>query len=320
MAIVRDRGPGDLMITMTCNPKWPEITKHLLPNQTAADRMDLVIKAFKLKLDALKSSIWEGRGFGRSVAYLHVIEFQKRGLPHAHIIVWLHKNDKLNTPEKIDSFISAELPDPTYEPEIFDLVIDHMVHGPCGDFNPKLRCMKHVKLTGRKVCKNHFPKKYVDKTVISDNGLVTYRRRNIPSRTATIRRQQIQEDGRMKWVDFEVTSQHIVPYNKGLLMEFKCHINVEVCTGVRMIKYLHKYVYKGPDRAHLRGIKVHKAAQRQAAPNQRPAVPPPAHGPQGIGHPLPAAAGGAPPLPVPDADDWQADVDDMGEYLSARYV
>ena len=44
---------------------------------------------------------------GQLATFMHVIEFQKRGLPHAHLIVWLHKNDKLNTPEKIDSLQSC---------------------------------------------------------------------------------------------------------------------------------------------------------------------------------------------------------------------
>ena len=29
---------------------------------------------------------------------------------------------------------------------------------------------------------------------------------------------------------------------------FNCHINVEVCDGLRYIKYIHKYIFKGQDR------------------------------------------------------------------------
>jgi hypothetical protein len=39
----------------------------------------------------------------------------------------------------------------------------------------------------------------------------------------------------------------VVPYNPYLSLLFNCHINVEVCTSVAAIKYLHKYVYKGHD-------------------------------------------------------------------------
>jgi hypothetical protein len=46
MAIVRSHSKPDLFITMTCNPRWPEITKNLAPGQTAQDRPDLVARIF----------------------------------------------------------------------------------------------------------------------------------------------------------------------------------------------------------------------------------------------------------------------------------
>jgi hypothetical protein len=43
----------------------------------------------------------------------------------------------------------------------------------------------------------------------------------------------------------------IVPYNPHLIRRYKAHINVEICTTVQAIKYIHKYVYKGRDKATL---------------------------------------------------------------------
>ena len=40
-----------------------------------------------------------------------------------------------------------------------------------------------------------------------------------------------------------------MPYSPYLLLKYRCHINVEVCLSVRGVKYLYKYVHKGPDRA-----------------------------------------------------------------------
>ena len=37
----------------------------------------------------------------------------------------------------------------------------------------------------------------------------------------------------------------VVPYNKGLLLKYNAHINVEVCTSVKCVKYIYKYIYKG---------------------------------------------------------------------------
>jgi len=41
----------------------------------------------------------------------------------------------------------------------------------------------------------------------------------------------------------------VVPYNPYFLRMFNCHINVEVCSSIKAVKYLYKYIYKGHDRA-----------------------------------------------------------------------
>ena len=39
------------------------------------------------------------------------------------------------------------------------------------------------------------------------------------------------------------------PYSPYLLLRYGCHLNVEICVSVESVKYLYKYVYKGPDRS-----------------------------------------------------------------------
>ncbi|XP_058185669.1 uncharacterized protein LOC131302894 [Rhododendron vialii] len=48
-----------------------------------------------------------------------------------------------------------------------------------------------------------------------------------------------------------VNNRDVVPYNAYLSRLFNCHINVEVCAGMRCVKYIHKYIYKGNDRATM---------------------------------------------------------------------
>ena len=57
-----------------------------------------------------------------------LFEFQKRGLPHAHLIITLQFNEKLKTTADIDKIISAEIPN--HDNDLKFLVIKHMLHGP----------------------------------------------------------------------------------------------------------------------------------------------------------------------------------------------
>jgi hypothetical protein len=46
-----------------------------------------------------------------------------------------------------------------------------------------------------------------------------------------------------------VDNRWIVPYNLHLATKYHAHINVEICSSISAVKYLYKYVYKGPNRA-----------------------------------------------------------------------
>ncbi|OWY93843.1 Helitron helicase [Phytophthora megakarya] len=74
----------DLFITITYNPEWLEIKEAMFP-----DRPDLIARAVKLKLNAIKDDIIKDEIFEKERALTHVIEFQKRGLPYAHMTVKL---------------------------------------------------------------------------------------------------------------------------------------------------------------------------------------------------------------------------------------
>ena len=50
LTYVRNFGSPDFFITMTCNPKWKEITENLFPGQSPKDRYDIVSRVFRLKV------------------------------------------------------------------------------------------------------------------------------------------------------------------------------------------------------------------------------------------------------------------------------
>jgi len=172
IAICRVYGPPDLFITFTCNPKWPEITSTILESQHPNDRPDIIVRIFHMKLQQLLDDICSGTIFGPILAILYSIEFQKRGLPHVHILVWVDKKGNEITAEIIDAWITAEIPDPTTDPLGYILVSEHMLHGPCGEKNLNCPCMKK----GR--CSKFYPKEFQEETTFTHTGFTVYRRRD----------------------------------------------------------------------------------------------------------------------------------------------
>ena len=125
MAYVRTYGRPDLFITFTCNPQWVEIERELFIGQKSHHRHDLIARVFRQKLLIMMHLFKEKQIFGSLHCYMYTVEWQKRGLPHAHILLWLQ--EKIH-PNQIDSIISAELPDQTTDPVLFDIVKKNMVH------------------------------------------------------------------------------------------------------------------------------------------------------------------------------------------------
>ena len=162
---------------------------------------------------------------------MYVIEFQKRGLPHAHILLWLEEYAKCKTGTQIDDIISAEIPCPTNDPDGFKVVTDYMLHGPCG------KDVKYAACNIEGKCSKHFPKSFYPETTIDGDGYPVYRRR----------------DNKVNVVKgkFTFNNRYVVPYNRYLLLKYQAHINVEWCNRSRAIKYLFKYLNKGPDRATI---------------------------------------------------------------------
>jgi hypothetical protein len=128
MSLVRYYGKPDYFITFTANPNWLEITESLLPSQNPVDRPDVVARVFKLKIDSFMDSITRCKISGKVDGFNYVVEFQGRGLPHIHLLLYIHPTEKPYTPEQIDSTISAELPDPICNSRLHDIIVTHNVH------------------------------------------------------------------------------------------------------------------------------------------------------------------------------------------------
>ncbi|CAN1778541.1 ATP-dependent DNA helicase pif1 [Linum perenne] len=136
--------------------------------------------------------------------------------------------DQLDRNHFFGQTIAAELPDPEIDPLGYETVTKFMLHGPCGAANLNSPCMKNG------VCSKGFPKAFCSTTTTDQFGYVVYRRRDLGI-TAT-------KGGTV------LDNRYVVPFNRNLLVLFQAHINVELCHQGRVIKYLFKYLTKGPDR------------------------------------------------------------------------
>jgi hypothetical protein len=88
MVIVRHFGKPDFFITFMANPRWPEILRELKDGQNPLDRPDLIARVFRLKTREFLANIRKGI-LGGHKGYLYTIKYQKQGLPHMHILLFI---------------------------------------------------------------------------------------------------------------------------------------------------------------------------------------------------------------------------------------
>jgi hypothetical protein len=117
----------------------------LLPEQQPYDQSDLVTQMFKIKLKELINDIHKKHILGRTIAGIYVIEFQKRGLLHAHIFIFFAEDYKPHMVKDVDRMISAEFPNPETNRLAHETVARCMMHGSCGAAFLNAPCMEEGK-------------------------------------------------------------------------------------------------------------------------------------------------------------------------------
>ena len=169
----------DLFLTMTASGSWPEISQNLLPGlfflcmyltmsnhhigQSEVDRPDLVTRVFHAKQQALLNIICDGY-YGQVAGFVYTIEYQKCGLPHMDLLIFLEEPDKIRDVDQIDTIISAQIPDPQIHPQLHAAINKFMLHGPC---SPQ-------RFIENNVCKKCFPKFFTPYTIIKADGYPDY--------------------------------------------------------------------------------------------------------------------------------------------------
>ena len=86
-----------------------------------------------------------------------------------------------------------------------------MIYGLCGNLNPNNIFMKNG------AYQKHYPKSYSSKIYFRDGQSVKVR-------------------------GHYLNNQYVVPYNPYLVTKFDCHLNVEICSTVKNVKYMCIYI------------------------------------------------------------------------------
>ena len=61
---------------------------------------------------------------------MYTIEYQKQGLPHIHLLLFLPKTKSFRNPDRVDEIISAELLSPKQDPSgiLFETIKTVMIY------------------------------------------------------------------------------------------------------------------------------------------------------------------------------------------------
>jgi hypothetical protein len=247
VAAFRYHGGVDAFVTITANPNWPEVLSALKPGFTPQDRVDIIDRVFKIKLKKAIAAINEGM-LGDQVCVAYVIEFQKRGLPHAHIAIALKDEWKMLSGQEIDLMISAEIPDPVKHPKLNMIVLGNNIHVCNYHANDPSSCIENG------ICRKGFPFDLRNDTILVDSSYPLYRRRNKhPS--------EIVKKGR----SILITDGRVVPYNPALSLLLNCHCNIQACSQIFHFKYFFKYFTKSAEAQIFYPNDPAKTEQKKAA-------------------------------------------------------
>jgi hypothetical protein len=174
LAIAAAYGLPTFFVTFTCNSNWPEIQNQLRPGQDFMDVPIVVVRVFRHKLATLESTLKSMFPNASRLLYMiHAVEFQKRGLLHAHILL-KYERDCIH-PDDIDAVVNAEIPS---DPNDAQLVHTFMMHShPPLSKEPSKYCQR-LDADGNRYCRFGYPHALQPTTTIDAEGRAHYRRWN----------------------------------------------------------------------------------------------------------------------------------------------
>ena len=160
--VMRDDGNADLFLTLTADKRWKEVEG--LPE----DDIVAIARVFRERLKNFLDILVEEKVLQRSILQISVsIEWQRRGTPHAHCLLWFHPSEKLISIQEIDELIRTRFTFDEVCPEVQDLCQCLMYH------TCKVgRCKAHEGAA----CKRRFPAEAFEKSKMRSGFHVPARR------------------------------------------------------------------------------------------------------------------------------------------------
>ena len=135
-AMCQQFGDPDLMLTLTFVNKWPEVASiESALRETLAVPLDLrfcpleTMMVWKYRFSDIKTQdfrqLMTMLGFPAPIHYTWRLEFQSRGAPHVHALIWLADRLSLSC---LTRRLFASVP-PLHYPQLRNLVTQTMIHG-----------------------------------------------------------------------------------------------------------------------------------------------------------------------------------------------
>ena len=182
MAMIREYGSPTLFLTLSCAEyESPDIERYLRKVNNVTDSYPIgrlctedpisVSRKFSQKFrDFFTTVLLQGQVLGEISHYFWKKEYQSRGAPHYHILLWIKgapvikdgaNNDKVL--DWIQNIITCRIPDEKTSPELHRLVTKFQTHR-CSSYCKRKRKCGSTYITE---CKFGFPREAVDEAVLN---------------------------------------------------------------------------------------------------------------------------------------------------------
>ena len=222
-------------IIFICNFKWFEFERDLFFEISIKNQSNFIARVFQLKFKKLLRDFIEQHVLKQIKIHFYVIEFQKRDFFNAYIFnINYFMNDVISI--NVDNVVQIQIfkkfvvNDSKHQKRLYDIVKINMIHKTC---------------TIKTQCKNFNDEciKHFSKTIQFESNF------NHSFDYSRYRRFEKICVSKTSW-----NNTLMISYNVYFSLKFNVYINVEICTSIKSIIYLYKYVFKNSNSINVSTI------------------------------------------------------------------